>query len=123
MPEFPFINLDFGVEDCANWRVGDHLQTGGNRAKLQNTLQIVMDCFLRDVNDSALAQERMLADIQKRFGNYYWVPDSGGTRTVFNCIYHSSEQWGVTVNKPIIGITVTYVVWYRQLLTDPEILG
>jgi hypothetical protein len=123
MTELPAVNLDFGVEECANWVEGGHLQTGGNRAILHNQLDVVMDVFMQDVNDIPLAQEKILADIQKRFGNFYWVPNSDGTRTVFNCIYKSSNPFGLGVNKPNCGISITYVVWYRQSLTDPTVLG
>jgi len=123
MQEFPSINISYEQETAANADLGSHLQTGGNEALLHNSFIVQFDCLLSDIENMSDSQDKMLADIQKYFGNYYWIPDSNGNATAFNCIYMSSTPWGVHERKPLTGITVEYLVWYRQYLTNPAVSG
>lgn len=121
--KLPAVNLSFGMEMCSNWETGNHLQKWGNEAKLHNMVDMVLDIYHMDGNNSTLAAENILYDVQKYLGNNYYIPDSNNNRTVFNCIYKDSIQFGVDVNKPNCGISITYVIWYNQLLTSPDTLA
>lgn len=120
--KLPFVNLDFGPEDNLNKLAGEHFQVGANEALLSNRFIFTLDWFMKSANDTRILQEQALADSQRYFGNNYYVPDSGGTRTVFNCLYDGSEPFGLERNQPNCGISVRFIVWYRILLTDPTSL-
>jgi hypothetical protein len=120
MTSFPFINLFMGREVCDN--VSDPTKEG-NQAKLFNSFTLRMECFLKEANNIPLAQDNFLGDIQKYFGNNYYIPLTG-TRTVFNCIYAGSSPFGMLENIPnVCGIDVDLKIYYRQLLTDPTTLA
>lgn len=123
MEQLPYVNIDYGREECANKEIGNQLVTGGNRQLLHNSFTVIFDIFLNNHDDPILTQEKALADFKKYFGNNYYVPNDGGTRTVFNCIYSASEMWGLNVDRPNCGITIEFMLWYRQSLIDPEILA
>lgn len=120
--EFPSVNITYLPETCANSSTGNHLQAG-NESLLLNQFTVRFDCVLSNIDDPELAQDNVLADIQKYFGVNYWIPDSNGDATAFNCVYEGSEGWGIHEQRPLTGITVDYIVWYRQRINDPAISG
>ena len=117
MREFPFINIFFGDENCANSDMGAALQTGGNRQLWHNKFELLLDCYLHS-EDQGVAQDRILADLQAVFGNDYTIDN-----TVFSCAYVSSTPFGIEVQRPNCGISVSFNVWYRIYQTNPNISG
>lgn len=122
MSDFPCINIHYGNETATNSQVGSHL-VAGNESLLHNTFSCEFDCVLSDIDDPQLAQDKILADLQKYFGTKHWVPDSDGAATAFNIIYESSEPWGIHEKRPLTGITVRFNVWYRQVVGNPGVSG
>ena len=120
IPQFPACNVSMEEEVCAN---GANVQLDQNQALLHNGFRLRMDCFLNDDNDPALAQDKILHDVQKYFGINYYIPDSTGAATAFNCYYESSDPFGIDKVKPNCGITIYYKVWYRQQLINPAVSG
>jgi len=121
MKEYPAINIDDGDENCANSSTGNHLQTGGNEALLHNSFTVILDCVVSDINFPRKARNKILADIQRYFGIHWNIPDNSGIPTAFNCFYQRSTPWGVyEKRKDLTGITIEYIVWYRQYLTNPS---
>jgi len=118
MREFPFVNVYFDTEDCANSNASAALQTGGNRQLWHNTIALVLDCWLVGAEDQQLAQDNILADIQAAFGNDYTI-----NNTVFSCAYAGSTPFGTEVNRPDCGITIRMNVWYRIFQTNPGLSG
>lgn len=120
MRDFPQCNVFMEDEVCSNV---DNVQQDQNESKLHNSFMLVFDCVSTDVNDPALVQDKMLHDIQVYFGINYYIPDSAGVKTAFNCYYAGSSPWSTSGNKPRTGITVRYQVWYRQFLSNPATTG
>lgn len=119
MIEYPSINVFEGRESCENANVGSHQQIGGNQAKLHNSFTFEMDCVLSEIENARQSRNKILADIQKYFGLHWGIPSSAGVDTSFCCFYQTSTPWGIDKMKPRTGITISYIVWYDQLLTDP----
>lgn len=118
--EYPSVNVIWGREDCQNRNPGSHGQVGGNIGLLHNDFVVDFDCVIPHHNDPALEQNKMLADIQKKFGIRYALPSSDGSASgAFNCFYASSEPWGT--RESLTGITVSVVVWYMQLSNNPAV--
>jgi hypothetical protein len=122
-PEYPAVNIFLGPEECANAVSPNHTQDG-NRGLLHNSFDLILECWGMEANDPELWRFKILADLQKYFGNYYWLPDSGGNRTVFNMIYAGKNPFRVQQNNAtLIGINVMFRVWYRQSSKDPSTLA
>ncbi len=118
--EYPSINVFIDGESCDS---ASNVNTDQNQALLHNSFILQMDCFLNDINDPALAQDKILHDIQKFFGINYYIPDESGNATAFNCYYDSSSPFGTDRTSPNSGITIRYRIWYRQQLTNPSQSG
>ena len=114
--EYPSVNIFTDDEACAN--VAD-VKLEGNEGLLHNQMTLRFDCYLNDINNPALAQDKMLADVQKYFGTNYKIPDSNGDPTCHECYYDSCDPWGTERTVPNCGITVRFKVWYRQKRTNP----
>lgn len=121
--EYPAIVIMEGPEDCANSSTGSHLQTGGNEALLHNSFTVTMNCIISDINNIRAARSKMLADVQKRIGNNWNIPDALGVPSCFSSFYKGSTPWAVDAQKPYAGIEIDWIIWYRQLLTDPTTSG
>jgi len=117
MREFPFVNIFFGDEVCKNSDIGSALQTGGNRQLWHNSFDLVMDVYIKNQN-VGVAQDRILADLQAVFGNDYTI-----NNTVFACAYKSGTPFGLEIQKPNCGISITFTIWYRIYQTNPNVSG
>lgn len=102
--------------------------SGGNSLGGYNKFAtILLDCHLFEDNcsldpqDIVLARETMLADLEKYFGTFYYLPDPVNSRdeTAFNSIITGNEIFGIEVTEPRGGIQVRLEVSYRIELTDP----
>jgi len=114
--DYPCINLQWGIEQ----RTGEHLGAA-NDSLLDLELPFTCECYLK-TNDPQQAQDDILADLQTYFGSRHWIPNSAGDQTAFNCVYSSSELWGWEEQKGIAGVDVTFDLWYRIRLNNPEAL-
>lgn len=116
MSEYPCVNVELEGEQCENTA---NVQIDQNQSLLHNSFILKLDVYMSDINDPALAQDKVLADIQRYFGANYHIPDSNGDSTAFNIYYDSSIPWGTRRTEPNTGITARFRVWYRQKLTKP----
>ena len=120
MNAYPSCNMLYEDETCANSDIGKHLQTGGNNAILQNRFGVRMIWYLSENKTPRKAQNMILADVQKYFGNHWNVPDVNGNPTAWTTIYSGSTPMGVQDEVPQTGIEIRFNVWYRQQLVDPN---
>lgn len=116
LEEYPCCNVL--IEDGFSQNSSD-TRLGQNQGLLHNSFILAIDCFLQDINDQALAQDRILADVQKYFGINFGIPDSDGYATAFNCYYESNIPHGIRNTAPNCGILIRFRVWYRQQLINP----
>jgi len=112
--EFPSANVSWGREE----RTNEHIN--GNNELLDIRFEVQVDVFISESDDPALAQDKMIADIQQRFGQNWYIQGSDGERTAFNCLFAASEPFGIEGQKPNCGVSVMIEVWYRIKLTNPE---
>jgi len=117
MKRFPVINLLWGQEE----RTNAHLAGNNSLCDIRLTSQI--DIFLGNPKNISEEQDNVLQDIQRYFGNKYYVPDSDGNRTAFDIIYSGASPWGMGEDEAngIGGVSVFFDVYYRYNLQNPEI--
>ncbi len=118
--EFPCFNVESVGETCEN---AYDAFIGQQSQRLKNEFILKITAYVNDNNDPALAQDKILSDVQEYFGNNYTIPDSSGAGTAFGCYYYNSHPFGTEDNRPNVGIEINYLVWYRQFLTDPTQAG
>ena len=74
--------------------------------------------------DIVLLREHFIADIEKFFGTYYYIPDStypaDGNWTVFNSILVNNTPYGIEATEPKGGVDMELEVYYRIELTNPN---
>lgn len=125
IPEFDAADIYIQDDVCHNSSPGSHTQSGANKAILENTVDVMIENIMKEVNDIETVQEDKLADLQAYFGNFYWLPmsisDTDGR--ALDCIYLGSEKFGFGETVPLCGIQVRYRIWYRQRLEDPTSLA
>lgn len=103
--------------------------SGGNSLGGYNKFARVMfDCYVLgndckefDAADIVLARENILADLEKYFGTFYFLPDpvEGRAETAFNIIITANNIFGIKATEPNGGMEVETEISYRILLTDP----
>ncbi len=118
--EFPCFNVSILDENSS---VQSHEQCSPGNGNIYNSFTLEMTGYIQDNNDPALAQDKLLADVQKYFGINYWIPDSEGRATATVCSYESCEPFGTEDNRPRTGVIIRYKVWYDQKLTNPSQSG
>ena len=118
--EFPSCNVSINDDFSNNF---EDLTIGQNQGKSHNNFALFLSCISSDINNPALTQDKMLHDIQKYFGINYYIPDSTGAQTCFDCNYESSNRWSTEGNRPRTGIDIIIRVRYRYRLTDPTLIG
>lgn len=114
--EFPSCNLYWGRESNENDGIV------GNNQLLDIRFSFLLSFVLSDINDQALEQDKILADVQQRFGKYFYIPGSDGNRTAFNSIFRYSEPWSHESQKPRCGIDIEIDVWYRLKIDNPDVI-
>lgn len=112
--EKPAINVYWGREERLNDRLA------GNNPLLDMRMLVTLVVFLDAPADRLRdAQNNILADIQERFGNNFWIPaQSTGDATAFDCVYLSSDPWGPDATEPKGGIVIEIEVFYSFALRD-----
>jgi hypothetical protein len=114
MVEFPTVNLLYGTEN----RLGDRYKTGNNPL-YDIQLPVEIDVFLHSMENTSLAQDKALADLQKYFGYNYYAKPQGGNRTVFEILWTYSTPWGTERERPNCGITVGFDIYYSIRVNNP----
>jgi hypothetical protein len=114
MKEFPAVNILIGREE----RLGESYIS--NNSKMDLRLQVTFDCFLHRQLYPTFAQDRILADIQRYFGNNYYIKPAGEFRTAFNCLYLNSIPWGTEEERPQCGISIEFDIWYSIVINNPD---
>jgi len=112
---FPAVNVFFGRETYKN--------AAGNHAIgwIVKRIIVVLDVYLKVVENMPLQRSKVLADIEKQFMTEFFLPDSGGIGTVIETRMLSNEPWGLESNKTYGGMTVTLQIDYNQNIVDPTL--
>lgn len=113
---FPSIDLVWGDEIYTNDVPGSH--TTGAYEKIAD---LFIEGWFHEAEDMTLEKEKLIADIEKYFGTNYWIPDSSGNQTAFNCMLTKNSHFGGENNKPKGGISMLLKVYYRIELTNPNV--
>lgn len=112
---WPAVVLIPGPERTLNEDMSDSL--------LHKELSVVGLAYLKDSNDSHLARELFLADIESMLGNNFTLNDAIGENVILDCWVNGSEPFGFESNKPQIGFAFGITVIYRQDLQDASVAG
>jgi len=113
---FPSIVVILGDEQIVNYDV-----QSSTFKTIQKDLQIFLHCFLQEHNDVGSVQDRIIADIEKMIGIHFGLEGEDGQCTTFLTQIVSSRPFGLTVNKPNCGVTITLRARYKQLRKDPTV--
>lgn len=108
-------------------RYTNNFQGGNSLGGYNKFARVMIDCHLfddqcsMDPQDIVLVRETILADMEKYFGTFYYLPDpiEGRAETAFNTIITSNNIFGIEATEPKGGIEITLDISYRILLTDP----
>lgn len=115
MTQYPTVNILYGTEQ----RSGDRFKVGNNPL-YDILLPVTFDVFLYDINNTSLAQDNALADLQKYFGYNYYVKPASSTRTVFEALWLSSTPWGTEMEVPNCGISIDFEIYYSIRVNNPN---
>ena len=115
MTQYPTVNILYGTEQ----RQGTQHKTGNNPL-FDILLPVQFDVFLYDINNTSLAQDKALADLQKYFGYNYYLKPQGSNRTVFEMMWLSSTPWGTEMEVPNCGISVDFELYYSIRVNNPN---
>jgi hypothetical protein len=91
---------------------------------LAKAADVFLNCILdwRGESNLTIAQDKVQADIERRFGNFPWMPvdatDSIGVAT--DIVFIDAVPHGVAETNPHCGMLIQYRVYYRQSITDPN---
>lgn len=115
MSSYPTVNILYGTER----RQGDRHKVGNNPL-FDILLPVQFDVFMHDINNTSLAQDKILADFQKYFGYNYYVKPASGNRTVFEAMWLSSTPWGTESEVPNCGISIDFEIYYSIRVNNPD---
>jgi len=116
MVDFPSINIYWDKED----RIDREIQGNNQLYNLRMVAQLY--CILHDTNDLPLAQDKLLADIQRMVGNNHYVPDANGNATAFNVVYLGATPYGPAEGTPNGGIIVEVEIFYSVNVKNPDVM-
>jgi hypothetical protein len=117
MFEYPSVNILYGTER----RLGNTHKIGNNPL-YDLILPVQFDIFLHDINNTTLAQDKALADLQRYFGFNYYVRPTGGAMTAFEAVYLSATPWGTEIEIPNCGISIDFELYYSIRVNDPDVM-
>jgi len=115
MKNFPSIVLVMGDEVTLSFDTN-----GATFRRVQKDLQVLLHCFL-NTNDPADAQDAMIQDIERLIGEHFGLEHPDGQCTCFLAQIVRSRPFGLKVNKPSCGVTITLSIRYQQLREDPTV--
>lgn len=115
---FPSIDLLWGNERYLSSVSGGH--TTGAYEKMAT---LYIECWMDETesDEMTVARETIIADIEKYFGTYYYIPDSDSNWTAFNCMLNNNTLFGVREDNPRGGVELQLDVYYRIDLTNPNL--
>ncbi len=115
---FPSIDLLWGNEKYLSDVPGGH--TTGAYEKMA---PLYIECWIEEAESDTMTvfRETIIADIEKYFGTNYYIPDSDGNWTAFNCMLNNNNLFGMTENNPKAGVELQLDVYYRIDLTNPNL--
>jgi hypothetical protein len=113
--DYPSINIEDGDEVTENASVGNHKRIGRNDPLIYNQTTIKIDCIMQSTENPRQARNRMKADIQRYFG-LNWQHG-----VALSSIYQGSIPWVVDKGSSLTGITMNFIIYYRQRLESPDI--
>ncbi len=95
-------------------------QQGGNSLGFYNRIADVrLRIMLKETESVPMTQlkERVIADMEKYFGINFFVPNSAGTATIFNCVLESNDVVGAGTLRPLGEVEVRLKIYYRTSTT------
>jgi len=116
--KFPSIDLLWGNETYLS-----NVPGGFTTRTYEKVAPLFIECWLdyTESSDMVVEREKMIADIEKYFGTYYYIPDENGTWTAFNCMLNNNVPFGMKENNPKGGVELQLDVYYRTDLTNPNL--
>jgi hypothetical protein len=115
--EFNSLSVTWGNENYTN------NVSGGNSLGMYNKIaELNLHFFLKETEEMPMTilKERVIADIEKYFGTFYYIPDANGNFTAFNCCLEYNTPDGVGAYRPLGEVAMVLKVYYRTSLTDPR---
>jgi len=114
MSTYPTVNILYGTE-----------RRQGNRYIANDPiydilLPVQFDIFLYDINNTRLAQDKVISDFQTYFGKNYYIKPLNGSRTAFNCLWLANTIWGTEREVPNCGLSIDFEVYYSIRKNDPN---
>jgi len=116
--EFPAVNVLIGAEEYLN-------PTKSEGGRLAKTLNVVLDCYIREKEDKETAISNFIADLELLFFNDQLV---GGTfpyslrGKALISIPIRTTPFDSMVDKHVCGVEFEFMVKYRQSRRDPTVL-
>ena len=117
MTVYPTVNILYGQERRQNNRY-----RSGNDAVFDLLLPVQFNVFINENNNISLAQDKVLADFQKYFGNNYYVKPATGSRTLFEIAYLSCVVWGTEREVPNCGLSIDFEAYYSIRVNNPDLM-
>ena len=96
-------------------------QQGSNSLGFYNRVaEVNLRIFLKATDASAMTQlkEQVVADIEQYFGTNFFIPDSAGVGTVFNCVLESNDVTGAGTYRPLGEVEIRLKIYYRTSTTN-----
>lgn len=92
----------------------------GDYTQHQDTY-LSLDFFMNAGNNTILAQESILEDVQRRFGSVYWLPDDQSLDHASNMNYLGCLPFGIVSTAPRCGISIEYKIDRHYKSSNPEV--
>lgn len=115
---FPAINIQTDRESILNLEEGRH-----TLGMLHYRMPVHLDVYLDAYEDSDLAREKILADVEKRLMNNLSLPGLTGRSSISELRLQDNIFFGVGANLPFIGVSLTLLLFYHQDILDPTSMG
>lgn len=117
---YPAVVVLFGRETTENRDMSDQ--------QWAMNLPVVLMVYVDESTDVDLVCEEIKLDILSRFGGQsgdgqarWMLPTEDGAETCLSMVYEGSEQFGMVMNQPKVGIMIYYTIRYRLDIGDPSI--
>jgi len=86
---------------------------------IQKNMRVVLFIMLYDAVDMAVAQDKIIQDVEGVIGNHFGLPHPDGECTCFTSQVTDIVPFGDKATKPKGGVIITLNVRYQQLRQDP----
>jgi hypothetical protein len=108
--EYPYCNFDL------NENYVDQSQNG----YLYKDVTLTANIYYSGVNNLMLSFDKIVADFEKRFLTYNYLPDSSGRRNCFLMLPKQNNLSYIEDNKPLGCVIFVFQVLYMNNLTNPK---